>query len=1309
VAKVGDAYIEIKPDLDKFSTQLRMQMRQASGSADQGGRDLGRKVSLGFGSAFTSGIAATLGKQTALWGTLATFAGPLVSLTKGLAAATTALASSMGAAAVAGAGLVPIYGAIKQATLVTKLAMLGMEDAFSAYADVQDTIASGAEPTAEQLQKLRAAMQQLAPQARQVVRTLYDLRERFKNLARSVQSKMFDGIAGAMRSLTNTYMPVLRKELGATATVLNEIALDFAGWAKSTTTIKRVGAVLRGNTQILRTLGAAVRPVGDSLLILYRALLPLGNRLAKGFVNLSRTFASFLDRSKRSGELTAFFNKAWRSARLLWDIASALGRALRRVFVAGIGPGNKILRVIRTSAEAFARWTNTVEGRNAIRAWFREGVQVFKQLWGLLGDLGRLFGKLNQTADASNIVKQLRRVLKPVGQLLVQLNKQGTGQQLLKTLGALARLLVSITAGGALVAFLNTMTSIVRTVTTLAQKVPGLTRVLSTLAVAYGTLKAATLAWRAAAFAGGGIVSMIGTLKKVCQTIMLNVAALRFVAAAQNQSTAAVVRSMVAEKAKLVLDKVIAVATKAWAAAQWLLNVAMTANPIGLIVAAIVGLVAIVVVAYKKFGWFRKLVATVWKGIQAGVKGVVGFVKRNWKNILAILTGPIGIAVRIITANWDKIVRTAKALWRGLVKIWHAITGAISGAAKAIWKNVVSRFNNTKARVVGIAKAIWTFLKKVWHAIQDVVVGVASAIVREVVSRFNTTKDRVVGVAKAIWSFLTKAWKAIQRVVVGAATAIWRELVSRFNATKDRVVGAAKAIWNGVKAAFNAVKNAVLGLGRSIGGAISTVQNAARNIRQNVIDALSSLIGKAVGIGKDIINGLINGIKAIGGKVLDVLKGIVGGAIDGVKGMLGIGSPSKVMAEIGKDTVRGFTQGIEEATGKELYKTYKKLADAIYKETEKVQKAARLSDSDRRKINTRYWKLDARLSHENSRRERRDIRQRMRRLSHFYWSGYRLTRKAQKELWNNHDRAQRALAATYETLVGKQQHLQRVNRALSDATERLKGLGEARAELASGVRDAVLTTRDLFGSLMEGVASDPGAITERLERAWRIAYDFQKRLQGLIQKGFSPQVIAQIASQGPEAGLRMAEVLVQSTKEQVSRINTAYKGIGDVAAYTGEMVAGDMYDAGIKAAQGLVNGLKSQQRRLREVIDNITDRMVRRLKRNLRIGSPSKVFMVFGHETGAGLAKGILDKATAVQQAADRLTPVPQSPVPQRRLAMPRAAVARGLPEAGAGEGKTELRVFIGEKELTDIVRAQIVAANRTTTKRLVRGQRAAF
>src|SRR5690606_12053919 len=61
-------------------------------------------------------------------------------------------------------------------------------------------------------------------------------------------------------------------------------------------------------------------------------------------------------------------------------------------------------------------------------------------------------------------------------------------------------------------------------------------------------------------------------------------------------------------RALTVWQKVAAGTARAWAAVQWLLNAALTANPVGLVVAAVAALVAAFVVAYKKSDAFRRVV-----------------------------------------------------------------------------------------------------------------------------------------------------------------------------------------------------------------------------------------------------------------------------------------------------------------------------------------------------------------------------------------------------------------------------------------------------------------------------------------------------------------------------------------------------------------------------------------------------------------------------------------------------------------------------------------------------------------------------
>jgi hypothetical protein len=110
--------------------------------------------------------------------------------------------------------------------------------------------------------------------------------------------------------------------------------------------------------------------------------------------------------------------------------------------------------------------------------------------------------------------------------------------------------------------------------------------------------------------------------------------------AEQNSGTVQVLVGVVGGLAAAIL--IVNGAMKAWAAgqaivtaAQWALNVAMDANPLGLVIIAITAIIAGVILMYNKFGWFRDFVHTVGAGFAAafdGIKSAIGWVvdKIQW-------------------------------------------------------------------------------------------------------------------------------------------------------------------------------------------------------------------------------------------------------------------------------------------------------------------------------------------------------------------------------------------------------------------------------------------------------------------------------------------------------------------------------------------------------------------------------------------------------------------------------------------------------------------------------------------------------
>ena len=180
--------------------------------------------------------------------------------------------------------------------------------------------------------------------------------------------------------------------------------------------------------------------------------------------------------------------------------------------------------------------------------------------------------------------------------------------------------------------------------------------------------------------------------------------------AVQTAFTAASVGTRIQLAALAVQQAIITAATKTWTAVQWALNVALNANPIGLIVIAIAALVAGLVIAYKKSETFRKIVDGAFRAVQKAASFAFEWVKKNWPLLLAIITGPIGLAVYAVVKNWDRIKAATSAAW-------DAVKGAISGAWDAITSriaNAVDRIKTNIGRIVGFVQAV---PGKILHAI----------------------------------------------------------------------------------------------------------------------------------------------------------------------------------------------------------------------------------------------------------------------------------------------------------------------------------------------------------------------------------------------------------------------------------------------------------------------------------------------------------------------------------------------------------------------------------------------------------------
>lgn len=134
--------------------------------------------------------------------------------------------------------------------------------------------------------------------------------------------------------------------------------------------------------------------------------------------------------------------------------------------------------------------------------------------------------------------------------------------------------------------------------------------------------------------------------------------------------------------------KVVTAVTKAWEGVQWLLNVALTANPIGIVITVIAALVAAVVYCWNKFAGFRAFILTMW----TTMKGFGDIIK-------------------------NYLIDRIKTLMSGIGKIGQAFSKLFDGDFKGAWNSAVDGVRD----ITGITSAEKTYAatKKLASGVKD--------------------------------------------------------------------------------------------------------------------------------------------------------------------------------------------------------------------------------------------------------------------------------------------------------------------------------------------------------------------------------------------------------------------------------------------------------------------------------------------------------------------------------------------------------------------------------------------------------------
>jgi hypothetical protein len=411
-----------------------------------------------------------------------------------------------------------------------------------------------------------AALERLAPAARDVVDVLADLRPAWADVTRSVQERMFSGLAADIAVVAGDWLPRLKDGLGIVADGFNAVGAAALGALAETEVIDGFNAVVEHTGAGLEAFAAGVSPWLQGIGILLQAFAPLLTSAGEAAAGLGQRFYEWISQAEQTGDLAALIDSMATTLGLVGDIAMNLGSILGSVFSATAEAGGGLLGTIASLSAELSAFLASAEGQTALSSFFTS-----------LAEVGG--------------------VVVPIVLQLVE-------------------------------AFANGLAPIVGDIATGAG--PGLLAVVTALGDALSRIDIMPLA---EAF-GGLLASLAPILIPAAEVLNVLI------------SMSPVLVPLAAGLGALTI-------------AQWALNAAMTANPIGIIIVGIGLLIAGIVALVQNWDTVKEKTLAVF--------GAIGdFIAEWWPWLLAISTGGLSLIVDFIIDNWDEISETTRSIFSAI-------------------------------------------------------------------------------------------------------------------------------------------------------------------------------------------------------------------------------------------------------------------------------------------------------------------------------------------------------------------------------------------------------------------------------------------------------------------------------------------------------------------------------------------------------------------------------------------------------------------------------------------------------------------
>jgi SLT domain-containing protein len=698
-------------------------------------------------------------------------------------------------------------------------------------ADATERLANAQTHAADASAKQLSEYNKLTPVQKSLANKIVELTDKFKELTAATADRAFSFFIVVLDQIIAHLGPITRAMDGF-INVLIGVGKQLLNLSNDRTFQDNLGKNIQNSYVILQNLGRAFVAFIDLLNTWTAAAAPFTNWLSDTIAGWVEYLAALARVNQANGKLASFFDRTKLVFQLVTDILHDLFITLKNIGSIGFPFGVQILRYWRNLADSAKKYTESFEGKNAIKKYFADSVPVFLELNRLIGAIIKTIFNLGNAANAggtnsgmAKFLRALRTEFLPAFERFAIRSAKVFGPLLMNFFRQLGQLVQHLSApDGPMATLIKMFTVILKVINTIPAPVLKFILTLLILSRAFATL-------------GGFMFGFVGTLSRMSKAF---------------------------EKfGKLIKAKG--------------LVGALTSNPMLLILLAIAAAAVLIILNWDKIEPFFKAVFSKLEAIFKTIKSVLDkyvirpfqavldFVKKNWPLLIVALINPFAALLIFLDKKFNIIGKIKSVLGEAssyitdsftdlsnfVTSIWGTITGTITGAfgkiiayftalpknlfsniLAPIWKLVQDGVTDFWGMGRAIGGSIGDGLKSGWNSVVTFFRSIPHAIIANIA---NVLWDNTLKGVRAFWGIGAKIGGLIGDLLSGGWSAIHRFFATiPVNAIRVLIDPVWTSVKNGASAAWNFTK----GIG-------SVIYDAMRAIIDFFVD-LPNTIGNAI-------------------------------------------------------------------------------------------------------------------------------------------------------------------------------------------------------------------------------------------------------------------------------------------------------------------------------------------------------------------------------------------------------------------------------------------------------------------------------